>query len=168
MLLALFAGCGKGESSSKGPKHPEPLQACDLLTQAEAETLIGGPVDEPQKRHQEHEDPKSWMSMCNYYSAEKSLSAGLTIMPHGRKVNGAEAFALYEAELQEGLRDDYKMEIVNGVGEYAGWEKKMKQLTIFQGPFMLIVSAGGPELQDTATLDLAKQLSQNVLAKLPQ
>jgi hypothetical protein len=165
VLSISLVGCGK--SSSKASKLPDPLQACDLLTKAEAEAIIGGPVDEPQKNHKEQDDPKHWMSSCNYYSSEKSISTGITIMPHGRKVNGAEAFALYEADLKEGLGDDYKMETVGGIGDKSAWEKNMKQLTIFQGPFMIIITTVSPELQGTAALDFSKELAAKVLSKLP-
>jgi hypothetical protein len=168
LLVTLLAGCGNGKSSPKSPKIPDPVHVCELLTKAEAEAIIGGSVDEPQETHKEDKELDHWMSMCNYYSAEKNISTGVTIMPHGRKVNGAEAFALYEADLKEGLGADYKMEIVDGVGEYAGWESNMKQLTIFQGPFMIIVGTISPELQGSAAVEFSKQLAAKVVAKLPQ
>jgi hypothetical protein len=168
MLLTLVVGCGKGKSSSsKGAQVPDPIKACELVAQTEIESLIGASLDEPRQTHNESENPKHWMSMCNYYSNEKGISIGITVVPHGRKVNGAEAFALYEADLKEGLGKDYKMELVEGIGEHAGWEKGTKQLTIFQGPFMLIVSAGSPEIEGAAALGLSKQLAEKVLAKLP-
>jgi hypothetical protein len=43
----------------------------------------------------------------------------------------------------------------------------MKQLTIFQGPFMIIITTVSPELQGTAALDFSKELAAKVLSKLP-
>jgi hypothetical protein len=83
-------------------------------------------------------------------------------------VNGEEAFALYEADLKEAYGDDYKMEVVPGFGDRAGWEKSTKQLTIFQGPFMTIVSAGSPDIEEAATLELNKKFAEKILKKLPQ
>ncbi|MBN1992013.1 MAG: hypothetical protein JW953_04870 [Anaerolineae bacterium] len=168
-LSALIVGCGAGQgSSSKSSTLPNPVQACELLTKAEVETLIGASVDEPQETHREEEEFNHWMSICNYYSPEKNFSLGVTLMPHGRDVTGAEAFALYEAELKETLGDDYKMEVVAGVGDYGGWESSVKQLTIFQGPFMILVGIVNPELEGTAALEFNKQVAAKVLTKLPQ
>jgi hypothetical protein len=168
-LSALLLGCGAGqESSAGGSEFPAPVQACELLTKAEAEAMIGASVDEPQETYREEEELNHWMSMCNYYSPEKNFSLGITIIPHGRDVTGVEAFAQYEAELKEGLGDDYKMEVVSRVGDYAGWESSTKQLTIFQGPLMIIVGMVNPELEGTAALEFNKQVAAKVLTKLPQ
>jgi hypothetical protein len=167
-LSILLVGCGAGQESAKGSELPDPVQACEILTTAEAEAMIGASVDEPMKTHNEQENPKHWMSMCNYYSGEKNFGVGVTILPHGRDVTGAEAFALYEADLKENLGEDYQMEVVTGIGDHAGWEKSAKQLTIFQGPFMIIVGVTNPELEGAAALEFNKQVAAKVLAKLPQ
>ena len=163
MLMAILAGCGNEQP--KGAGLPDPVEACELLSKSVVESMIGGTVDEPHRTHNVNEDQKHWMSMCNYYSQEKGISIGITVIPHGRKVNGAEAFALYEAELKENL-EGYQMEPVTGVGEYAGWEEGSKQLTIFQGPYMLILTAGSPEIAGNDALDLSKQLAGKVLPNL--
>lgn len=166
ILCAAIFGCGNEEANTKAAKSADSVQACDLLTSAEVETIIGAPVNAPRKTHNEQEGSKSWMSMCNYDSETKQIGIGVTIMPHGRKVTGQEAFALYEADLKKGLGDDYRLEIVNGVGDYAGWDESTKQLTVFKGPFMVIVGIISPKVQGPAALDLNRQLARKFLEKL--
>ena len=168
-LSALLISCGAGPESSKSPDLPEPVQACELLTTAEVEAIIGGSIDEPRQTFQEQEEFNHWMSMCNYYSEEKNFSLGISIMPHGRNVTGAEAFAQYEAELKEELGDDYNLEVVTGIGDYAGWAKDPpQQLTIFQGPLMIIVGIINPGIEEAAALEFNKQFAEKALARLPQ
>ncbi len=164
LLISVLAGCGNGQSTGSG--IPDPVKACEILTQKEVEALIRTSVDAPRITHTEKENPKHWMSMCNYYSGEKNISIGITIIPHGRKVTGGKAFALYEADLKKNLGEDYKMTPVKGVGDHAGWEKTTKQLTIFQGPFMVILSADSPDIKGDKALALNKQLAEKVLPKL--
>lgn len=166
MLWAVIFGCGNEEASTKAAGSADSVQACDLLTSAEVETIIGAPINTPRKTHNEQEGSKPWMSMCHYDSETKRISIGVTIMPHGRKVTGQAAFALYEADLKAGLGDGYKMDIVKGVGDYAGWDASTKQLTVFKGPFMVIVGIITPKLQGAAALELNRRLAEKVLEKL--
>ncbi|MGD9365621.1 MAG: hypothetical protein PVH87_08000 [Desulfobacteraceae bacterium] len=166
MLCAVIFGCGNEDASTKAADSADSVQACDLLTSAEVEAIIGAPIDTPRKTHHEQEGAKPWMSMCNYYSETKQIGLGVTIMPHGRKVTGQEAFALFEADLKEGLGEGYKLEIVNGVGDYAGWDESTKQLTVFKGPFMVIVGIISPRVQGAAALDLNRRLAEKFLEKL--
>lgn len=166
IFCAVIFGCGNEKASPKAAKSTNSVKACDLLTSAEVEAIIGAPIDTPRKIHHEQEGSKPWMSMCNYYSETKQIGIGVTIMPHGRKVTGQEAFALYEADLKKGLGDGYTLEIVNGVGDYAGWDKSTKQLTVFKGPFMVIVGIISPKVQGAAALDLNRQLAEKFLEKL--
>lgn len=168
LLATLLIGCGDGQATSKAASPPAPVQACELLKTAEVEALIGAPVSEPRRTHKEHEPPQQWMSMCNYYSEEKQIGIGITVVPHGRNVTGAEAMAVHEAELKKSLGNDYKLEIVEGIGDRAGWEATVKQLTIFQGPFMVIVGIVSPKLASAEALAFSRQISEKILAQLPR
>lgn len=163
ILVVGLAGCGDNQRSKK--QLPKALQACELLTPMQLEAVIGESfkVSGP-KMHQERED--YWVSNCSYYSEEKSISAGLSIRPN-RGQGGAEGLASLEAELKEAFGQGYKLEPVDGVGESAGWESSSKQLTIFQGPYIMILSAGGPTINSGEALELSKKLADTVLAKLP-
>ena len=162
----VLVGC---ENVEKKPNIPEMLHACDLLATSEIETMIGAPLDGmPKKTDKTSSVSNFWMSMCNYYSEEKNISIGIMIKPHGYQVHGAEAFALYEAELQEELGTKYQLEIVEGIGEHAGWDNSSGQLTIIQGSFMVILGGSGPQLKGAASLELSKKLAEKVLAQFPK
>ncbi len=163
ILVVGLAGCGDDQRAKK--QLPKALQACELLTRAQLEAVIGEVFGETgPETHQEQED--YWMSSCSYYSEVKSIRAGLLIRPNLGQ-GGAEGLALLEAKLKETFGQAYKLEPVEGVGESAGWEASGKQLTIFQGPYILILSAAGPTITDGESLELSKKLFDTVLAKLP-
>jgi hypothetical protein len=60
------------------------------------------------------------------------------------------------------------MEVVDGIGDHAGWMNNPNQLTVFQGPFLLVVTLISPDVQEAAALDSSKHIAEKVLANLPQ
>ena len=60
------------------------------------------------------------------------------------------------------------MEVVDGIGDHAGWMNNPNQLTIFQGSLVIFVSLICPDIQETAALNLSKEFAPRVLAELPQ
>lgn len=167
LLWILLAVLAPGEAAAKGPEIPAPIHACTLLPASEVTALVGAPVDEPQETHKEFKSVSSWMSMCNYYSAQKQISLGVTLKPHGRKKGGAEAFAAHEAEMKAALGSEYQLEPVTGLGDRAGWEESTKQLTIFQGPWMVIVGVVSPKLSGGPALEFCRRIAAKVLPQLP-
>lgn len=166
-VLAILFGCDNSdEPTNNSSSTVDPLVVCDLVTQAEVEEIIGGTIDEPQKTHNVYDSVNSWMSMCNYYCADKQISTGISLQPHGRSVSGKAAFELYAAELQEQLGDSYVMQEVTGIGDYAGWEETSKQLTIFSGYYMIIVTTISPNLEGNAALEFNKTMARKLLEKL--
>lgn len=169
LFLIFLVACGNDVSSSSATSEsPSPIQACELLVKADVEAIIGSAVGEPLTKHMAPEDSNSWMSMCNYFSDEKSIGVSCLIKPHGWKLTGADAFARHEAELNEGLGTDTHMAVVDDMGDYAGWDEGSRQLTVFHGPYMLIISAGGRDVQGPAALSLCSRIARKVLGKLPQ
>ncbi len=166
LLSSLVVGCSDAEESSNKVKLPSPVQACELLAKNELETLIGAAVNEPSKMHKEYQSSGQWMSMCNYYSDEKQLSVGLTIKPHGKKVSSAEAFSLHEANMKKSLGNEYQLEPVQNIGDKAGWDSSTKQITIFKGPFMLVIGSVNPNSTGPEALKFNKKMAEKILAKL--
>lgn len=164
-----LAGCNDAGKTTPQKSTPAMLQACNLLTVSEIETITGAPFNRsPEKKEKKWPDLNSWMSMCSYFSDAKNMSIGVMIKPHGYQVHGSEAFALYEAELQEGLGAQYHLEPVEGIGEQAGWDNSTSQLTVIQGPFLAIFSGNPSKMEGTSALELNKKIAQKVLARLPQ
>lgn len=166
LLISLLTGCDADKESSTGLRVPTPIIACEILNSDEVETIIGAPVAEPRKTHKEDESSSHWMSMCNYYSDEKQIGFGVSITPSGREGSANEAYSLHLAEFKETLGNDYSLEVIDGLGDSAGWDKTTKQLTLFQGPLMLIIGIVSPKLDSSNALELSKQFAEKLLAKL--
>lgn len=166
LFISQLAGCGGDKETVIVSKSTIPVIACEILKTDEVESIIGFPVAEPRKTHKVFESSGHWMSMCNYYAEEKQVGMGVTITPHGRKGTANDAYTLHIAELKETRGNDYSLEAIEGVGDIAGWNKSNKQLTIFQGPFMVIVGVVSPKLEGANALELSKQLAEKFLLKL--
>lgn len=167
-LSVLLTGCGDSKETESVASFPAPLHACDILKTSEIESILGGEVSKPEETHKDQDSSKHWMSMCIYYSEEKQIGMGVSILPHGRDVTGEQAFLQHESELKGALGDDYKQEIVAGVGDYAGWDSTTKQLTSFQGPYMIITGANSPKIEGAEALDINRKVSQQFLSNLPK
>ena len=55
---------------------------------------------------------------------------------------------------------------IEGIGDTAGWNVSTKQLTTFQGPFMVIVGTVSPKIEAASALELNKKLAEKFLLKL--
>lgn len=167
-LSILLTGCGDNKETESISTFPAPLNACDILKTSELEAILGGAVNKPEETNKDQGSSQHWMSMCIYYSDEKQIGMGVSILPHGRDVTGEQAFLQHENELKGALGDDYKQEIVQGVGDYAGWDSTTQQLTSFQGPYMLITGANSPKIEGAEALEINKKVSQKFLENLPR
>lgn len=137
-----------------------------MITKKEAETLIGGAIDKPDGEVKEYKSTKSWVSDCYYYCSKKKTNVGISIMPLGGKARGKKAFARYQQELQEGLGIKFKLTPINRIDDAAGWDKDMKQLTIFKGPFRIIITVISPKLKAPAALQLSKKFAAKVVTRI--
>ena len=167
-LAALLAGCGESNEADITTRSPAPVHACEVLKTSELEAILGAPANKPEETHRDKDKSNHWMSMCIYYSEEKQIGMGISILPHGRDVTGEKAFVQHENELKRAFGDDYKQEVVTGVGDYAGWDSTTKQLTIFQGPYMVIAGVNSAKIEAADALNISKEVSRQFLAKLPK
>lgn len=168
LVLMTLAGCGKDDASVSNSKaSAEPLQACELLTKTDVEAILGGPVEEPSQTFKENEKQEFWMSTCNYFAPATSKRAGILIQ---KSVNAdpVKAFEAHTASLQSSLGKDYSLKAIDGVGVRAGWDGSVSQLTVFEGPRMLIVSTGGPGVDEESALTTAKRIAEKVLSNIPE
>jgi hypothetical protein len=175
LIAGMAVGCGSGSSSSEsGGESPsegeavmQPLAACDLLAKTDAETILGGAVDEPQQNSQEDKERQSWMSTCNYYSPQAERGAGLLVQPSAN-ADPAQALDAHVASLKKSLGEAYQAETIAGVGGAAIWDGSVKQLTVFDDAHMLIVTVTGGGQAEGVALETAKALAEKALSKLPQ
>lgn len=175
-LCALLPlGCGNGggaktkapaaaaATAQAGPAQPfVPLEACSLLTKAEAESLAGTPVMEPAR------ETAGNLSTC-YFGVPGSPMAG------SRPINTAVKLTVftgmegaYYAGATAQARDGYEQtrknadaaEPVAGLGDSAYWNRDFKSLEALKGKYWLTVDAEGG-------LETAKKVMAKAIAKLP-
>lgn len=165
LFLILLLGC-YGCSGEPDKPFGEPVQACNLFSDEEIETLLGAKVDDqPRSTHKVDEQTGFWMSMCNYYAPDINLSAGIMIRPLGKGKSIDKAFDENVAELKAGL-PDYKVEPVSGIGTKAFWNGPTGQLTVFEGAYTLLLSGGQPGQTEEEKLAFCRKLAEAVLNKL--
>jgi hypothetical protein len=107
-----------------------------------------------------------WVSMCNYDNAHTDapmLSLGLLIKAH-RAADTAQAYAGYLDELRRELGDLAVPVPVEGLDGPAGWDVDTGQLTVFVGPYQIILTAAGRFAGDR--LSFGKQIAERVSGRL--
>jgi hypothetical protein len=164
-ILSLLAGmlcasCGQAEETAIAP-----LDACALLTQADVEAAFGTTVGEPTRRSSSNE--LGWASMCNYDNTQTDapvLSVGLLIRVHGAE-DPAQGYSGYVQELRKALGEAAVPVPVEGLAGPAGWDGETNQLTVFVGPYQMILTTGGRFGGDR--LSAAQQLAERVSGRLP-
>jgi hypothetical protein len=168
LIMGIGNGCGKDDKpDSKNSAESKVLQACELLTKAEIEAIFGETVEEPRQTFKENQKQQFWMSTCDYYSPAKSQRAGILIK-NSQNADPAKAFEAHTASLKKTLGENYSMQAIAGIGSHAAWDGSVKQLTVFEGPRMFIVTTGRPGENEETALETAKTIAAKVLSKLPR
>jgi len=160
----IVSGCGEKAPASDAA---DAIDACTVLTGADVDAVLGSAVGDPLARR--HGDETFWLSTCHYQAETGNgiLSAGLTLKPHGVADGPLKAYADYETALIAELGDGAALTPVTGIGERAGWQyfgTPVGQLTVFQGPYQLILTASATAGADQ--LANAKALAERVLQRL--
>jgi len=111
------------------------------LTRADAETLLGGPVAEPDRDRVDSDDPSdpTTVSQCHYHTiGEDYRRVGILAR---RARSASEALQGFES-IRDSDADPEPAQVVSGVGEQAFWRASNGgQLMVLKGQVMLIVSA---------------------------
>jgi hypothetical protein len=168
LIIGIGNACGKDDSSDfKDSAALKPLQACELLTKAEVEAIFRTTVEEPRRTFKENKRQQFWVSTCDYYSPASSQRAGILIK-NSQNADPAKAFEAHTASLKKALGDKYGIQAIDGIGARAAWDGSVKQLTVFEGRRMFIVTVGGPGEDERTTLETAKMIAAKVLSRLPR
>lgn len=176
LVATLVAACGGGgqpaagqasatAAPAQGAASGQALSACTVLTKADADAVLGGSVDAPTPKVQEQKGG-AWSSTCTYFAASTAQGAAL-VLTYTPKADPAKALTAYTDSLKKALGDAYKPETVAGLGDGALWDAASKQLTVFKGAYMLVLTMSGAKLDAAAALAGAKTLAGNALARLP-
>jgi hypothetical protein len=164
VVLPLLAGmlstsCGQAEDTASAP-----LDACALLTQTDVEAAFDTAVGEPTRMASG--SGLRWASMCNYDNTQTDaplLSVGLLIRVHGAD-DPAQGYADYLDALRGTLGEASLPVAIEGLAGPAGWDAETDQLTVFVGPYQMILTTSGRFGGDR--LDAAKQLAERVSGRL--
>lgn len=141
------------------------VDACALLTKADVEAVYGSVVGVPNGKALG--SGPLWVSMCNYDNAHTDgpmLSVGLLLKPHGA-TDPARAYDDYVDELRRKLGEVAVPVQVEGFAGPAGWDADTGQLTVFDGPYQIILTGAGRFAGDR--LSFATQMAERISARLP-
>jgi hypothetical protein len=176
VLLALLLGlalaaCGAAPSGypaeAAGASGPAPkLDSCALLTQADAEALLGAPVAVPSTNQAGGDDPNDEraMSQCLYHTSGDDYKSVSVLVRRGAAGEDARA-SLQQIRSANALGGTF--DPVAGLGDDALWNHggDDDQLNAAKGRFLVIASADLGK--GVPTLDISKAVAERVLARLP-
>jgi hypothetical protein len=166
MALAL-AGCAgqepgqppEGAASASAAAAPD---ACAIVTAADIEQVLGVAAKvQPSDRLQ----TIAATSLCSYESAQDAhnvLSVLVRVGPAG--IDAAANLKQYIAGLKMNMGEDYPIDTVEGLNAPAVWNPGMKQLTLFQGRALVILTLS--ETGDRDPLEAAKTLGEKALPRM--
>jgi hypothetical protein len=147
-------GCSK---KNEAPQQLQ-LQACELVTNAEMEEILGQTLKEPE----ETEDPAT----CTYSALDETsfVSASILVSPLPSNTSPEEAYNQYVADLKENLGNEYTIDEIQGIGAKAGWsEEYPAQLTVFTDNVFFVVGVNPSKL---STLERNQAIAEKALARL--
>ncbi len=119
--------------------------ACELITAAEVEGIIGGG---PLKTNLLDGDP----SYCTYDTGDASSVLGTALSSKGGR-------AVYDVYAATGTE-------VDGFGDEAVFDPDSKTLFIVKGDALLTLTAGAPDTETSAMLEYAKKLAAIALSRM--
>ena len=141
------SGEGAGEQAPPSRSASQDLEVCSLYTRAEAEALLGEPV----------QDPRTGRETCEYTGESGTAAVGVVVQHIASEAVREERISLL------GLEDEGN-EAVPGLGDrafYAG-----SQLVVFDGPHMMTVTIGLFGARSGERRDSAIAVAETVLSRL--
>lgn len=167
VMALLLAGCSGGESSGNaegaGPGGAASApDACATVTAADIEQVLGvaakvQPSDQLQSI--------ATTSLCSYEGAENSQNLVSVLIRVGPpSLDAAANLKQYVDGLKMNMGEAYPIDSVEGLSGPAVWNPDMKQLTVFKGPSLAILTmydSGGRD-----PLEAAKALGEKALERM--
>jgi hypothetical protein len=161
-----LAGCAGGDA----PEHPAEAgsaataapDACAIVTAADIEQILGVAA---KVRPGDRLQTIAATSLCTYEGAQDSrdiLSVLVRVGPAG--LDAAANLKQYVEGLKMNMGEDYAIDPVEGLSGPAVWNPGMRQLTVFRGPLLLILTM--PEAGANDPLEAAKALGEKALPRM--
>lgn len=172
-LTVLAAGCSSGKLTNKANSAPnsqtagssgrssQKVDACSLLTKADAESFLGEPVGAPATTHTEAMG--NLVTQCRYSASSGNKRVGLLLRQHATADEAAKIFKQARDTSKELSGAD--PQVIDGLGESAYWTGgNLKQLNVLKGDAWLIITATSGNGADP--LEASKNVSRKILARM--
>jgi hypothetical protein len=153
---------GSEINGANGTEKSQPIDACSLITKAEAEAAIGMAVEEPEFSEQ----PATGQKTCFYDGTEENIGTGfvqLSIlrtdeMPDNIVEAGQSAEVIYYS-----LKDnDLDMKEIEGIGDEAFWGTG--GLYVLKEDVYFTISVGNSSVPEN--VEICKSLAEIVISRL--
>lgn len=157
LCILVMSACSSKDNSAS-TSQPK-VDICGLVSQAEMETLLGTRLKAPELQNN---------LICSYTSAEDAVrkTASILLRYDSATSDPAQAFTRYEADLKSHTNGKYQMQPIEGLDGTAGWNEESKQLSVFKGKFLVIVTIRLP--QENQPLETARKIAEQALSRLPK
>jgi hypothetical protein len=164
ILIALqLTACSGGppENAAKGSERAAP-NACAAVTAADIEQVFGVPV---QVQAGDALKTIATTSLCNYVRAQDSRGVVSVLIRFGPPGLDAESnLKQYIDGLKMNMGDAYRVDPVEGLSGPAVWNPDMKQLTVFKGSALTILTMSDTGGKDP--LEAARALAEKALDRM--
>lgn len=156
--LALVSACGESGVSER--QSAPTVDACALLTAADAGEILGGPAAQPETYMKlDRVDERGGNALSNCLYERLGGNETVSVLVSYRSINYPASFAALREEV-DGTSDEMKemalelldaAEPVDGLGEFAYWTAELGTLTIYaDGHYQLTVTADGAASGDSS------------------
>jgi hypothetical protein len=166
LLGLLLAACSGGDTpaetaaggASESSAAPE---ACTVVTAADVEQALGVAA---KVQASDQLQTIAAASLCSYEAADDARNLVSVMVRVGPPSLDAQTnLKQYVDGIKMNMGDSYRVDSVEGLSGPAVWNPDMKQLTIFKGQTLVVLTMLG---EDAEPLTAARALGEKALAKL--
>ncbi|HEX3036303.1 MAG TPA: hypothetical protein VHT73_14490 [Thermodesulfobacteriota bacterium] len=162
LVLFLFA-----YSSHKSVSAEKKIDSCSLVTKAEAESVLGGPVGEPERREFGGGEGQGFNSTCTYSTkSEYAIKSATIMVTKGFGKVSPEEFA---KDFEEGMKENMGMEVslqpISGIGDSAYVYEEGRQVIVLKDGYQLYITSDSAKENHSA--EAAKTLAKKAADRLP-
>jgi hypothetical protein len=165
-IALLLTACSSrepaGQAGSAAPENAAAPDACAVVTAADIEQVLGVPAKvQPSDQLQ----TIAATSLCSYEGAADAKSILSVLIRVGPPSLDPQAnLKQYVDGIKMNMGQDYAIDTVEGLNGPALWNPEMKQLTVFKGPSLAILTMSETGAKDP--LESAKALGEIALPRI--
>jgi hypothetical protein len=160
-IALLLTACSSREPASKADSAAAP-DACAIITAADIEQVLGV---QAKVQPSDHLQTIAATSLCTYEGAQDAhsiLSVLVRVGPPG--LDAQTNLKQYVDGIKMNMGEDYAIDPVEHLSGPALWNPGMKQLTVFKGPSLAILTMSETGQKDL--LESAKALGEIALPRM--